>query len=175
MTYCGELGMLTMDRCSLRSTFVLLFPSFPAPPFPVRDLLSTPLKPLEQAEMGFLRKLKVFTGIATGVGAGALGYLGASTTVISPLPHDDPLWRSSSHAKYNLHQNPSTQDICIKRIPLSKIKPELLQNEGDLALEFCRGVWGGLGETRRSHSKEPRMLFGIASPLAITDTVFSGN
>ena len=29
---------------------------------------------------------------------------------------------------------------------MSKIKPELLEREGDLALEFCRGVWGGLGE-----------------------------
>lgn len=55
------------------------------------------------------------------------------------------MWQSQSYAKYNLHRNPSTQDICIRRIPLSKIRPELLENEGDLALEFCRGVWGGLG------------------------------
>lgn len=96
--------------------------------------------------MGFFRKLKICTGVLTGLGTAGLGYLGLSTSIISPLPDDDPLWRSKSFAKYNLHQNPSTQDVCTKRIPLSKIKPELLEREGDLALEFCRGVWGGLGE-----------------------------
>jgi hypothetical protein len=93
--------------------------------------------------MGLIRKLTLGTGVLTGLG---MGYLGAVTTIISPLPEDDPLWRSKSFAAYNSHRNPSTQDVCIKRIPLSKIKPELLQHEGDLALEFCRGVWGGLGE-----------------------------
>ncbi|KAL2127332.1 hypothetical protein VTI74DRAFT_10893 [Chaetomium olivicolor] len=92
--------------------------------------------------MGILKRLFLGTGVLTG---GALGYLGAATTIISPLPKDDPLWRSKSYARYNFHQNPSTQDVCVKRIPLSKIKPELLQHEGDLATEFCRGVWGGLG------------------------------
>lgn len=95
-------------------------------------------------KMGIIRKLTVGSGALTG---GVLGYLGAATTIISPLPQDDPLWRSKSYAKYNAHQNASTQDVCLKKIPLNKIRPELLQNEGDLALEFCRGVWGGLGET----------------------------
>ncbi|KAK4154330.1 hypothetical protein C8A00DRAFT_42917 [Chaetomidium leptoderma] len=95
--------------------------------------------------MGIVRKLTLCTGVLTGLGTGVLGYVGASTTIVSPLPEDDPLWRSKSYAAYNSHRNASTQDICVKRIPLSKIKPELLQHEGDLALEFCRGVWSGLG------------------------------
>jgi hypothetical protein len=99
--------------------------------------------------MGIIKKLTVGSGVLSG---GVLGYLGLATTIISPLPQDDPLWRSKSYAKYNAHQNSSTQDICLKRIPLSKIRPDLLQNEGDLALEFCRGVWGGLGETHATLS-----------------------
>ncbi|KAK4098737.1 hypothetical protein N658DRAFT_431423 [Parathielavia hyrcaniae] len=95
--------------------------------------------------MGIARKLTLCTGVLTGLGSGVLGYLGATTTIASPLREDDTLWRSKSYAAYNPHGNPSTQDICIKRVPLSKIKPELLEREGDLALEFCRGVWGGLG------------------------------
>ncbi|KAK4124439.1 hypothetical protein N657DRAFT_391297 [Parathielavia appendiculata] len=95
--------------------------------------------------MGIARKLTLCTGVLTGLGTGVLGYLGATTTIVSPLPEDDPLWRSKSYAAYNSHRNPSTQDICTKRISLSRIKPELLNHEGDLALEFCRGVWGGLG------------------------------
>ncbi|KAK3346840.1 hypothetical protein B0T25DRAFT_289294 [Lasiosphaeria hispida] len=92
--------------------------------------------------MGLIKKA-FFTGVAGT--AGVVGYLGATTTVICPLPSDDPVFRSESYAKYNIHRNASTQDIIYKRIPLSKIRPELLKNEGDLAVEFCRGVWGGLG------------------------------
>ena len=47
---------------------------------------------------------------------------------------------------YNSHQNAAMQDVCIKRIPLRKIKPELLHREGDLVVEFCREIWRGLGK-----------------------------
>ncbi|KAM7203196.1 hypothetical protein V8F20_004138 [Naviculisporaceae sp. PSN 640] len=92
--------------------------------------------------MGIIKKT-FYAGFLTG--ASVLGYLGATTTIDSPLPRDDPLFRSKSFTKYNVYRNASTQDICVKRVPLEKIKPELLQKEGALALEFCRGVWGGLG------------------------------
>lgn len=72
-------------------------------------------------------------------------YLAAKNPVISPLPPSDPIWTSSLYKKHNPSRNPATQDVCIKRIPLDKIRPELLQKDGDLALEFCRGVWSGWG------------------------------
>jgi hypothetical protein len=89
-------------------------------------------------------KRTIYTGIATGTAFAA--YVGGTTSVIWPLPIDDPLWSSGVYARHNPHGNPSTQDVCIKRVPLSKIRPELLEKEGDLALEFCRGVWSGWGE-----------------------------
>jgi hypothetical protein len=92
--------------------------------------------------MGIIRKT-IYTGVLTGLGVA--GYLGASTTLARPLPLDDPLFSSKIYSQYNKHSNGSAQDIVVKRIPLSKIRPELLQNEGDLAIEFCRGVWSGLG------------------------------
>ena len=93
--------------------------------------------------MGLIKKT-VYTGILTG--ASLVGYLGMTTTITCPLPRDDPLWRSRTFAKYNKHANPSTQDIVTRTIPISKIKPELLQHEGDLVVEFCRGVWSGWGK-----------------------------
>ncbi|KAK1753034.1 hypothetical protein QBC47DRAFT_404395 [Echria macrotheca] len=92
--------------------------------------------------MGIIKKT-FYTTVLTG--ASVLGYLGATTTLITPLPGDDPVWKSKGYAKYNIHRNAAMHDVCIKRIPLDKIKPELLNKEGDLVLEFCRGVWGGLG------------------------------
>lgn len=93
--------------------------------------------------MGILR-----TGIYTGLLAttGSAAYLAARNPVIAPLAASDSLWKSSVYKRYNPSGNPGTQDVCIKRIPLSKIRPELLEKEGDLALEFCRGVWSGLGK-----------------------------
>ncbi|RKL04715.1 hypothetical protein BFJ71_g3498 [Fusarium oxysporum] len=52
---------------------------------------------------------------------------------------------TSTAAAANPNGNPTTQDVVIKRIPFSKIRPELLQNNNDLTLEFCRGVWSGWG------------------------------
>lgn len=48
-------------------------------------------------------------------------------------------------ARYNPERNPTLSDLCVKRIPLSQIKPELLEKEGKLVEKFCAGVWGGLG------------------------------
>ncbi|KAH8904644.1 hypothetical protein BR93DRAFT_899831 [Coniochaeta sp. PMI_546] len=92
--------------------------------------------------MGIIRKT-IYTGVLTGLGVA--GYLGAATTLVRPLPRDDPLWSSKIYAQYNKHQNGSAQDVVVKRIPLDKIRPELLEKEGDLTVEFCRGVWSGLG------------------------------
>jgi hypothetical protein len=93
--------------------------------------------------MGIIKKT-FYTTVLTGTAL--VGYVAGSTSIICPLPRDDPIWHSSPYRRYNAQNNPSTQDVCIKRIPLSKIRPELLEQDGALALEFCRGVWGGLGE-----------------------------
>lgn len=93
--------------------------------------------------MGLIRKTMLGGAVSA---AAAVGYLGGSTTVISPIPAGDAIWASKMLRQHNRHRNPSTQDICEKQVPLAKVRPELLLREGDLALELCRGVWSGLGE-----------------------------
>ena len=88
------------------------------------------------------------TLLATSTGA---AYLASQNPVISPLPANDPIWSSRLFRRANPNGNPATQDVVIKRIPLEKIKPELLQKNGDLALEFCRGVWSGWGKYLTYH------------------------
>jgi len=34
----------------------------------------------------------------------------------------------------------------VRKIPLNRIKPQLLEKEGKLVEAFCAGVWGGLGK-----------------------------
>lgn len=94
--------------------------------------------------MGIIRKTAV--GVTVGTAA-ALGYLHVATSIIAPIPLNDAIYSSSAYKKYNPHKNAATNDICIKTIPLNRIRPELLQKEGDLALELCRGVWHGWGES----------------------------
>jgi len=60
----------------------------------------------------------------------------------------DPISKSPFYKKYNPETNPSTYDLCIRRVPLTQIKPELLSSggkDGALTEKFCAGVWGGLG------------------------------
>jgi hypothetical protein len=98
--------------------------------------------------MGIFRKT-LLTGTLTA--AVTVGYLGQSTTLVRPLPPRDPIFRSKPFKRFNIHKNPLTQDVCLKRVPLDKVRPELLEpgKEADLVLEFCRGVWSGLGKWRK--------------------------
>lgn len=101
--------------------------------------------------MGFIfktaRRVVTLGLLGTTAGAAHLAFLAHKNPVLSPLPASDPVWTSSLYKKHNPSRNPATQDVCVKRIPLAKVRPELLQKEGDLALEFCRGVWSGWGES----------------------------
>lgn len=63
-----------------------------------------------------------------------------------PVPANDYLLGSTWFARYNPDNNPPLIDICVRKVPLSQIKPEYLGKEGKLAEKFCAGVWGGLGE-----------------------------
>lgn len=93
--------------------------------------------------MGIIKRTLYTTALT---GTALVGYIAGTTSVICPIPRDDPIWSSKVFSKYNIHKNPTTQDVVIKRIPLDKIRPELLQKDGDLALEFCRGIWAGWGK-----------------------------
>lgn len=97
--------------------------------------------------MGLVRKAALGTIVAP---AAALGYLHVTTTVVSPLAPTDAIFSSEPYKRYNVNRNATTNDVCFKSVSLNRIRPELLKNDGDLALELCRGVWSGWGECRAS-------------------------
>ncbi|KAI1343695.1 hypothetical protein F5Y15DRAFT_174810 [Xylariaceae sp. FL0016] len=107
--------------------------------------------------MGIIRTALTLglTGVAGGVASVSAGatYLAASTTLVN-LTKDDPMFKSQTYAKYNPKGNPALQDDCIKRVPLSKIRPELRDNEEALTLEFCRGIWSRWGFWAQSKLQE---------------------
>lgn len=105
--------------------------------------------------MGIIRKTLV---AGTVTAAATLGYIGSATTLTRPLPVNDSVFKSKLYKKHNIHRNPPTQDVVTKRVPLDKIRPELLEKEGDIVLEFCRGVWTSPGTCANPQKQ-------ISSPL----------
>jgi hypothetical protein len=64
-------------------------------------------------------------------------------------PATDPIFQSAFYKRYNPGANPTAHDLCIRKIPIFKLKPELVedaQRGGTKMVEaFCAGVWGGFG------------------------------
>lgn len=82
------------------------------------------------------------SGIA-GVGAG-MAYLLGATSVI-PLTKDDQAFKTKTWSRYNPRNNPALKDDVVRVVPLSKLRPELRNDEKALTLEFTRGVWSRWG------------------------------
>ncbi|KAJ7468657.1 hypothetical protein FB451DRAFT_1256894 [Mycena latifolia] len=76
-------------------------------------------------------KFVAYTSLAGAVGFGSFLVLTRKTRFVPAL---------------NPHANaPSLHDLCVRRVPLKDIKPELLKEEGKLVEAFCAGVWSGFG------------------------------
>jgi len=95
--------------------------------------------------MGFFRTLLAFTGYSA-VGVATTWTVATRRSKFVPVPPNDYLLGSTLFARYNPEKNPALVDMCVRKIPLDKIKPEYLEKEGLLATKFCAGVWSGLGK-----------------------------
>ena len=95
--------------------------------------------------MGVIRSLINVTALG---GAGSLAgwTFWTRNSNFVPLAAADPIFSLPAYAKNNPNRNPTTQDLCVRKVTLSKIKPQLLEKDGKLVEAFCAGVWGGLGE-----------------------------
>lgn len=92
--------------------------------------------------MPLLRKTLAVTGW-TSLGAALAFTLSTRKSTIHPVPETDYLLSTTLFARYNPNPNPSMRDICLRRVPLDRIKPELLAHEGRLVEAFCGAVWSG--------------------------------
>ena len=98
--------------------------------------------------MGIFRTAIGVTGW-TSLGS-AIGYtIWTRHSKVLPVPSTDYIYNNTLYARYNPNLNPVTHDICIRRVPTDRIKPELLEKEGKLVEAFCAGIWSGWGMLRR--------------------------
>ncbi|EEH39165.1 hypothetical protein PAAG_01627 [Paracoccidioides lutzii Pb01] len=94
--------------------------------------------------MGFIKALFKASAFGGAVTTGSYLYLTRGSNVV-PCSMSDYLFTSPYFSKYNPHSNPAYHDMCLKRVPLSKLNPQLLAQDGKLVEAFCASVWSGLG------------------------------
>jgi hypothetical protein len=94
--------------------------------------------------MGLVKVALAATGWST-LGAAASYVAWTRKTKIVDVPPTDYLFNHTLFARFNPNNAPVTQDLAVRQVPLSQIKPELLEKEGKLAEAFTAGVFGGLG------------------------------
>jgi hypothetical protein len=96
-----------------------------------------------------IRGLKATLKVAvcgTGASLGAF-FFATRKNVFVPLEPTDAIFHHHLLRKLNPSSNPTMHDICVRRIPISDIRPELLDKEEGLVEAFCAGVWSGWGES----------------------------
>lgn len=96
--------------------------------------------------MGIIRKVFALGGWTT-LGATASYALWTRKSHMAEIPPSDYLFHSTIFRRLNPHDSPVTQDVCVRKVPLSKIRPELREekHEGKLVEAFSAGVWSGWG------------------------------
>jgi hypothetical protein len=104
-----------------------------------------------QSTMGVFKTLSKVAAYGTIAGAGGWALYTRKSNFV-PLSTSDYIYNTTFYARNNPERNPATADLCVRRVPLSEIKPEYLEKEGKLVEKFCAGVWGGLGEYMHSNS-----------------------
>lgn len=98
-----------------------------------------------QSIMGVFKTLSKVAAYGTVAGAGGWAVWTRNSNFV-PLSPSDYIYNTTFYARNNPERNPATADLCVRKVPLSQIKPEYLEKEGKLVEKFCAGVWGGLGE-----------------------------
>ena len=89
---------------------------------------------------------KILKWTAFGSGAGITSFFWATRqSKVFQLPRTDYLFNTTWYARYNAENNPVLSDVCVRRVPLDQIQPDLLEKPGKLVERYCAGVWGGIG------------------------------
>ncbi|KAI9839282.1 MAG: hypothetical protein M1819_003277 [Sarea resinae] len=128
--------------------------------------------------MGVLRSLRNLTRLTVGTAAVASGgwYYLTYQSRFEPYqpPSDtgaaDSLFSSSQYKRFNPEDNKTMHDMCVRRVPLKNLKPELVEEKGRLVEAFCQGIYGGIGYSiqryylsRKYKSAHPDQLWSLSS------------
>lgn len=96
--------------------------------------------------MGIIRTTTAVVGWGSLAAASTFVALTRKNRIV-PVPPTDYIFNTTSYARNNPNNAPVTQDLCLRKVPLDQLRPELLEKaeEGKLVEAFCAGLWGGVG------------------------------
>ncbi|PQE26774.1 FAD linked oxidase protein [Rutstroemia sp. NJR-2017a BVV2] len=105
--------------------------------------------------MDFLR-ITIQTLALAGAGSTAFWQLQTHNSNFIPHSASDSIFHSLAYLQTKPNKNPATHDLCARKVPLEKIKPQLLKQpeEGKPLQPFCAGIWSGWGEFRCNFNLE---------------------
>ncbi|KAL5354297.1 hypothetical protein ACLOAV_000385 [Pseudogymnoascus australis] len=107
--------------------------------------------------MPIIRKA-LYTVILGTTGVTGLALFATRRSTIVPVPATDPIYSSAAYRAQNVNNNPVTHDIVLRRLPLSSVRPELLEKKGALVETATAGVFGGLGKLSVPYDFQRRYL-----------------
>ncbi|ETI25566.1 hypothetical protein G647_02340 [Cladophialophora carrionii CBS 160.54] len=91
---------------------------------------------------------RLLSVLTLGAGAGTVGAFQWWTQDCRFVPYDpsnDDLFKSTIYRRFNPNQNPTFHDLCVRKVPLSRLDPSLLRDheEGGTKLieAYCAAVW----------------------------------
>ncbi|KAJ7088539.1 hypothetical protein C8R43DRAFT_1082338 [Mycena crocata] len=116
-------------------------------------------------------KFLAYTSVAGAVGFGGFLFLTRKSQFVPVTLTTDAIFTSKHFKKFNPNQNvPGLHDLCVRRVPLTEIRPELLLMKGALVEEFCAGIWSGFGyEIQRRYLERKYRSPETAAQLWDTD------
>lgn len=94
--------------------------------------------------MGLLRTAVAVTGWSS-LGAAITFAVYTRRSKIYDMDSTDYLLGNTMLARFNPYNNPMMKDVCVRKVPIEQIRPELLQEDGKLVEAFSAGIWSGSG------------------------------
>ncbi|KAI9692821.1 MAG: hypothetical protein M1822_004815 [Bathelium mastoideum] len=98
--------------------------------------------------MGILRTTTAVVGWGSLATVGTFVAMTRKSRFVS-VSTTDEIFTNVFYLRNNPEKNPSLHDLCVRRVPLDRVKPELLEKDGKLVEAFCAGVWSGLAMRKR--------------------------
>lgn len=86
--------------------------------------------------MGIVTKVLKTAVVGTTAGVGSFFIATRKCGFVPMDPTTLPLFSSKQVVSFNPNKNITTHDDCVRAVPISKIRPELLENKGELVKAF---------------------------------------
>lgn len=119
--------------------------------------------------MGIFSKL-IKTTVAGSIASVGVFWGATRNDIFETMDNSDPIFQSAFFKKFNPNNNPTLHDVCVRRIPLDKIQPSLVEEKGKLVEAFCAGVWGGMGKSYTEEISLVTMRQALTRLFSLQDT-----